>query len=34
MHDLVLNDESIFIDNPTCVRKTFGEQMSFTDRMF
>jgi len=34
MYDLVLNDESIFEDSPTMVRKTFGEQMKIVDRLF
>lgn len=33
MYDLVLNDDSIFEDNPTLVRKTFGEQMNILDRL-
>lgn len=33
MYDLVLNDDSIFEDNPTMVRKTFGEQMNILDRL-
>jgi len=33
MYDLVLNDDSIFEENPTLVRKTFGEQMNILDRL-
>ena len=33
MYDLVLNDDSIFEDNATMVRKTFGEQMNILDRL-
>jgi len=34
MYDLVLNDDGIFEENPTFVRKTFGEQMNILDRLF
>lgn len=34
MYDLVLNDDGIFEDNPTLVRKTFGEQMNVLERLF
>lgn len=34
MHDLVLNDDGIFVENPTLVRKTIGQQMNFLDRLF
>lgn len=34
MYDLVLNDDGIFTENPTYVRKTFGTQMSILDRLF
>jgi len=33
MYDLVLNDDGIFEDNPTYVRKCFGEQMNILDRL-
>jgi len=33
MYDLVLNDDNIFEDNETFVRKTFGEQMNIVDRL-
>jgi len=33
MYDLVLNDDNIFEDNETYVRKTFGEQMNIVDRL-
>jgi len=34
MYDLVLNDDGIFEENPTYVRKAFGTQMSILDRLF
>lgn len=33
MHDLAINDESIFDENPTIVRKTFGQQMGILERL-
>jgi len=33
MYDLVLNDDSIFEEDPTLVRKTFGGQMNIVDRL-
>ena len=33
MYDLVLNDDSIFEENSSLVRKTFGEQMNIIDRL-
>jgi len=33
MFDLALNDENIFEDNQTCVRKTLGEQMNIVERL-
>lgn len=33
MYDLVLNDDTIFEENPTMVRKTFADQMNIMDRM-
>jgi len=33
MYDLVLNDDGIFKEDPTCVRKTFGGQMNILDRL-
>jgi len=33
MYDLALNDDTIFEENPTMVRKTIGEQMNIMDRM-
>lgn len=33
MYDLVLNDDGIFKEDPTLVRKTFGEQMNILDRL-
>lgn len=33
MYDLVLNDEMIFEEQPTLVRKTLGEQMGIMERL-
>jgi len=33
MYDLVLNDEMIFEEQPTMVRKTLGEQMGVMERL-
>lgn len=33
MYDLLLNDDTIFEENPKMVRETFGKQMSVTDKM-
>lgn len=33
MFDLALNDENIFEDNKTCVRKTLGDQMNIVERL-
>lgn len=33
MYDLVLNDEMIFEEQPTLVRKTLGEQMGVMERL-
>lgn len=33
MYDLALNDDGIFVENPTLVRKTFGNQMNILDRL-
>lgn len=33
MYDLVLNDEMIFEEQPTLVRKTMGEQMGVLERL-
>ena len=34
MYDLVLNDENIFENNPTYVRKTFGTKTNIIKKMF
>jgi len=34
MYDLVLNDEMIFEEQPTLVRKTLGEQMGVLEQLF
>jgi hypothetical protein len=33
MHDLVINDENIFEENPKQVRSTFGNDMGVLERM-
>ena len=33
MHDLIINDENIFEENPKQVRMTFGNEMGVLDRM-
>lgn len=33
MYDLLLNDDTIFVENPKMVRETFGKQMSVTEKM-
>ena len=33
MYDLVLNDDMIFEEQPTLVRKTLGEQMGVLERL-
>lgn len=34
MYDLILNDENIFKEDETMVRRTFGEEMNFLERIF
>jgi len=33
MHDLVINDENIYSENPKQVRSTFGNEMGVLDRI-